>query len=366
MRKSRMLALTSLAVVLAVLILAAGVTDPAQAAGEKAIRWKMQISAPAGTPYMDCAVAFSQAVKESSGGRLLIKVSPGGAIVPSHEVTEAIRDGILDLANPNSAMDLGRIGPKVLLLGSSGFPAGPSPMEYLAWFYVGGGIDFANELYKDFNAVVIGVATPAPAELFAHCNKPMLQVEDLKGIKFRTMGLWAEILTQFGASVITVPGGEIYQSMERGVIDAFEYCGPGVDWKMGFHEVTKYIGAPGIHSPLSSNLVLINKKSWEKLPDDLKALLKREAIASSLTGYMTFAWGDSLGLAEYNKYGTKTFTLSPELQAKVAEASKKLCDKYAAEDPVFKKIYDHQADFIRKWRARELTVQPTASLFDVK
>jgi TRAP-type mannitol/chloroaromatic compound transport system substrate-binding protein len=230
-------------------------------AAEKPYKMKMQISAPAGTPYWDCALDFANAVKASSGERLIIDVKPGGAIVPSHEVTEAVKDGVLDIANPNSAMDLGRIGPKVLLLGSSGFPAGPSPLEYLAWAYIGGGLDFANELYKDYNCVIIGVATPAPAELFCHSNKPLSTKEDLKGIKFRTMGLWAEILEDFGASVITVPGGEIYQSMERGVIDAFEYCGPGVDFKMGFHEITKYIGVPGIHSPLSSNLVLVNTRA---------------------------------------------------------------------------------------------------------
>jgi len=364
MKRKKVFMLTVMAAFIGAVLLVAATGNAV--AAEKAYKMKMQISAPAGTPYWDCALDFANAVKGSSGGRLIIDVKPGGAIVPSHEVTEAVRDGVLDIANPNSAMDLGRIGPKVLLLGSSGFPAGPSPLEYLAWAYIGGGLDFANELYKDYNCVIIGVATPAPAELFCHSNKPLSTKEDLKGIKFRTMGLWAEILDDFGASVITVPGGEIYQSMERGVIDAFEYCGPGVDFKMGFHEITKYIGVPGIHSPLSSNLVLVNKRSWDKLPEDLKALLKREVLASSLMGYLTFAWGDALGTEKYKQYGTKTFTLSDELQKQVAEASKNLCDKYAAKDPMFKKIYEHQREFIKNWRATANVVQPTISLFDME
>jgi TRAP-type mannitol/chloroaromatic compound transport system substrate-binding protein len=334
-------------------------------AAEKVYKFKMQISAPSGTPYWDCALDFAKAVKESSGGRIIIDVKPGGGIVPAHEVTDAVRDGVLDIANPNSAMDLGRIGPKVLLLGSSGFPAGPTFLEYVAWMYKGGGLEIANELYKGYNAVVLGVATPTPAELFCHSNKPLATVADLKGTKFRTMGLWAEILQSFGCSVITVSGGEIYQAQERGVIDAFEYCGPGVDWKMGFHEVTKYIGVPGIHSPLSSNLVLVYKKSWEKLPDDLKALLKREVYASTLTGYLTFAMDDVSGWAEYEKHGTKKSTVSPELQKQVAEASKKLCDKYSAKDPMFKKIYEHQREFIKKWRATFQVLNPSTSLFDM-
>jgi TRAP-type mannitol/chloroaromatic compound transport system substrate-binding protein len=210
------------------------------------------------------------------------------------------------------------------------------------------------------------VATPAPAELFCHSSKPLQSIDDLKGIKFRTMGLWAEILDQFGSSVITVPGGEIYQSMERGVIDAFEYCGPGLDWKMGFHEVAKYMGVPGIHSPLSSNLVLVNKDSWEKLPDDLKSLVKSEVMASSLKGYMTFAYGDTKGMHEYTKFGTTITPLSEETQKKIAKASKDLCDKYSANDPGFKKIYEHQRDFIKKWRAWSQVVQPNISLFDME
>jgi len=364
MKGRKIFALSIAVAFIATMLFAVG-AGKAQAA-QKVYKLKMQISAPAGTPYWDCALDFSNAAKASSGGRLIIDVKPGGAIVPSHEVTEAVRDGVLDIANPNSAMDLGRIGPKVLLLGSSGFPAGPTPLEYLAWAYFGDGLKFANELYKDYNCVIIGVATPAPAELFCHSNKPLSTKEDLKGVKFRTMGLWAEILRDFQASVITVSGGEIYPAMERGVIDAFEYCGPGVDFKMGFHEITKYIGVPGIHSPLSSNLVLVNKRSWNKLPEDLKALLKREVVASALMGYLTFAWGDALGMEKYKGYGTKVSTVSDELQRQVAEASKNLCEKYAAQDPMFKEIYDNQKSFIKKWRGMSKVVQPSISLFDME
>jgi TRAP-type mannitol/chloroaromatic compound transport system substrate-binding protein len=83
-------------------------------------------------------------------------------------------------------------------------------------------------------------------------------------------------------------------------------------------------------------------------------------------GYLTFAWGDALGTEKYKQYGTKTFTLSDELQKQVAEASKNLCDKYAAKDPMFKKIYEHQREFIKNWRATANVVQPAISLFDME
>ncbi len=324
----------------------------------------MQISAAAGTPYMTCAQEFARRVKESSNNRLIIDVQAGGAIVPAHEVTDAINSGVLDIAAPNPSMDQGRFGTKVLLFGASGTTAGPNAMEYLGWFYKGDGMEMANELYKDFNAVVIGVASIAPAELFCHSDKPIDKIEDFKGLKFRTMGLWAEILKDMGASVVTVSGGEIYQAMEQGVVDAFEYCGPGVDWDMGFHEVAQCIGVPGIHSPLSSNLLIVNKTKWEELPADLQALLKSEALATSLNDYLEFSYGDVLGLQKYKDYGTETVVLSDELQKEISQRAKNLMEEYSQEDAEFKKIYDNQLDFIQKWIYREDALQPKYNIYN--
>jgi TRAP-type mannitol/chloroaromatic compound transport system substrate-binding protein len=330
----------------------------------KTYKLTMQISAAAGTPYMTCAQQFAQAVKESSGGRLIIDVQAGGAIVPAHEVTDAVKGGVLDIAAPNPSMDQGRLGAKALLFGASGTPGGPNAIEYLGWFYKGDGMTMANDLYKDFNAEVIGVVTAAPAELFCHSNKPITSLKDFQGLKFRTMGLWGEVMKSLGASVITVAGGEIYQAMERGVVDAFEYCGPGVDWDMGFHEVTKYIGVPGIHSPLSSNLLIVNKNKWDQLPDDLKELLKHEAMAASLRDYLEFSYADVNGLQKYKDYGTKIFVLPDDIQKEIAARAKAIMEKYAQEDAAFKKIYDNQLDFIKKWKNREDSLQPKYSLFN--
>jgi len=89
-------------------------------------------------------------------------------------------------------------------------------------------------------------------------------------------------------------------------------------------------------------------------------------VASALMGYLTFAWGDALGMEKYKGYGTKVSTVSDELQRQVAEASKNLCEKYAAQDPMFKEIYDNQKSFIKKWRGMSKVVQPSISLFDME
>jgi TRAP-type mannitol/chloroaromatic compound transport system substrate-binding protein len=200
-------------------------------------------------------------------------------------------------------------------------------------------------------------------ELFAHSNKKMETAEDLKGIKFRTAGLWAELLEQYGASVITISGAEIYQAAETGIIDAFEYCPPATNWPMGFHEITKYLTVPGIHSPACPNVFLANYDSWNELPNDLQQLLKDEIERHALSLLAMMKYQDAIAMEKYRDYGIEIVTVSPELQQDIARRSREWCDKMAAEDPLFKKVFENQQDFLRTLRA-QIEVEPKHSLFD--
>jgi len=331
---------------------------------EKTYKLVWQISAPSGTPYMTCANDLAQRIKEATSGRLTINVNAGNSITSSHEVTDAVRHGVLDCASPNPSMDLGRFGEKVLLLGASGFPAGPTAAEFLAWAYMGDGLKYANEIYNPYGCVVIGWVTASPPELFCHSNKPLKNIEDFKGVKFRTMGLWGDILKDLGASVVTVSGGEIYETMDRGVIDAFEYCGAGVDWASGFQEIGEYIGVPGIHSPLSSNVFIVNEQAWNDLPEDLQNVVKDEVRSASFLDYLKFGWEDALGYQKFLEYGTKVFTVSDEAQKEIAKRSYEKCLEYSKKDSKFKEIFENQRDFINKWKAIMDIQQPKYNIFE--
>lgn len=318
---------------------------------------------PSGLPATIEQVDMCKRVEAASGGRFIIKPHFSGEIVSPMDITEAVRDGILDMGMLSPVYDADYLGDVAYLLSGCGFPAGPKALEYSAWFYIGDGRKHVNEVYKDFG-YIIGFSYYSLAELFCHSNVKLETAADLEGIKFRTFGLWAELLAEgFGASVVTIPGAEIYAAAERGVFDAFEYSSPSADWPMGFHEIAKYIGVPGIHSPMSSYMVEVNKNAWGELPSDLQTLLEGEVQATGLNCFLRVSYEDGLAMEKFADYGIEFVTVSDELQQEIARLSKEWVEKAAAKDPVFKEIWESQRDFIKTFRGY-IEAQPKYSIFD--
>jgi TRAP-type mannitol/chloroaromatic compound transport system substrate-binding protein len=160
------------------------------------------------------------------------------------------------------------------------------------------------------------------------------------------MDLWQKL----GASVVLLPGGEVLPSLQRGLIDATEYLEASVDYTLGLHEVCKYRFGPPIH--MSNNIfqLLIKTKSWNALPDDLKAIVDRAAMAATFQGYADF-WQNTI---EYNKkieeYGTITTKLSKADQEKARKLGMEIINEKAAKDPYFKKVWESQKAFLEKYR----------------
>jgi TRAP-type mannitol/chloroaromatic compound transport system substrate-binding protein len=297
-----------------------------------------------------------------SGGRLDITVHPGNEIVPTYEQTEAVRDGILDMVHSDLGGDMALVGKKALLLGASGYPAGTTVWEDAAWFYYGDGFELARDVFKDYG-IVVGMLTEGQ-ELFCHSHKPLATAADWKGVKFRTIGLWAEVLGTFGASVVTISGGEVYQAAEKGVIDAFEYAGPTVNWPMGFHEIMEYVGVPGIHSPGASHPIQVNPEAWNKLPSDLQQILITAIEKQSYEWRTELLVTDSASLQLYRDYGTQIFTVSDELQAEIAKRSLDVTLKYADEEPGFKEIWENKKAFVKTYKEGQAATTLKYSIYD--
>lgn len=315
------------------------------------------------------ALALADDVEKASGGRLKLIVKGEGEIVGAFEVTEAVSDGVLDMAGNSPAFDIGHLGPVVFLFGSSGFPGGPVPIEYAVWFYQGGGKEIVNRVYQDkgFNVNIIGLVSMFPAEMFGHYKKEIKSMDDFKGMKYRTVGPWAEILETFGASVVSLPGAEVYEAAQRGVIDAFEYGGPSVNWPMGFHEIMPYAGFPGIHSPEMVYQAMLNMDAWNKLPGDLQNLLRVAVEAHTFQDYAMASTLDAEAIQKYKEYGTKIFYLPDDVQEAIVERSRELVDRHIAEDPLYAEVWDQQYKFIRMWKERADLQEPTrASLYTTK
>ena len=310
------------------------------------LAWQ-DISPPGASMYIVLDRLCNQ-ILAASGGRLDITLYSEGELTPRHETTPAVQSGAIDLATNSSPMDLGRMGNVMYLMGSSGLPAGPSTRELIAWVYQGGGLEIMNEVYQDWG-YILGTQ-PGAAELFCHSNKKLEKAADFKGLKFRTLGLWAEILETYGVSVVMIPGGELYQAVERGVLDAFELGPPSYNWPHGFQEILKCVGVPGIQSPGFCNNVLINKGAYDGLPSDLQNLLKDEILGMALYGQLYLAEADAAAMENYRDYGTQIVTVSDELQQDIAAKSRAALEGYTADDPQFAEVWEQQKAFFKMWR----------------
>jgi len=187
--------------------------EPAQPEG-KVYKLAWQDISPPGAAIYKILEEMADRIRVSSGGRLDITLYSEGEITPRDETTPAVRDRAVDIATNAPSMDLNRMGPVMYLMGGSGTPAGPPTADILAWIRQGGGLEIMRDVYQDWG-YVLG-ADPGAAELFCHSNKPLDEAKDFEGLKFRTLGVWGEILAEYGASVVQIPGGELYQAVERG------------------------------------------------------------------------------------------------------------------------------------------------------
>jgi TRAP-type mannitol/chloroaromatic compound transport system substrate-binding protein len=324
-----------------------------------------QIFHPSGSTYHKSVVSVTDRIEAASGGRISIRVHGGGEIVGAGKEIEACRDGVIDMGQ-YGVICTGILGPVSYLIDPSGLPGGAHPIDLIAWYYAGDGEKLSQKVLDELNlnSVWVGIH-PDPAELFCHSNVKLESGEDFKGTKFRTFGMWGEVLKEeYGASVISLAGDEIYEAAQRGLIDAFEYCPPSTNWPMGFHEITKYVGVPGIHSPSCSGNFAINKDTWNKLPSDLQALIKDEFAAFAAYDFMECWYLDGEAMRNYEEYGTEIVELSDEFQQEIAQKGKEFCEKFAAEDPLFKEVYENQKVFFKTFRSASELVQPKYCLFD--
>ena len=309
---------------------------------QEVIEWRMQSSWASGLEIQRQADHFAEKVNEMSGGRLQITSLPSGSVVEGLEVFDATENGVIDVGYTASFY---WVGNEPVAPFFAAVPAGLTATEYIMWLYHGDGLELWQELYEDYNFGYVAPAGLNSTEIFAWSNTPIDSLDDFNGLKFRTVGYWGEILTELGASVVTLAGSEIYGALERGVIDAAEFANPESDYVSGMHEVAEYAYVPGIHQPTSLMEMFINKDSWEALPADLQAIVEEAAKATTLEGLGNTLVKDSEALKNLEEYGTKIERLSPEIMQEIANLAHELYEEKSAEDPFFKKVYESQMEY---------------------
>jgi len=335
-----------------VIVIVLGFGSPAFA---KKISWKMATSWPAGILNQRLCDMFAKEVLDMSGGRLEIKVYPGGKLIGALEVFDAVRMGTIDIASSTPAYWIGKTEAADFFR-SCVF--GMEAIERLAWMYEGEGMELYHEMYSKFGfgaAFPMGILWP---EGLAWSNKPIRSMDDFKGLKFRTSGYWGEILAEAGASVVMLPGGEVYEALQRKVIDAAEFATPGIDRILAFFEITDHMLVPGVHQPSSMMDIIINKKSWENLPADLKAIVKNAAMAITLRSLTIGLVDDTEALEFFKEKGLNIEYLDPEIQRSLRARAYALMEKKGAKDPFIKRIWESQRKFQEKVRLHKELMTP--------
>ena len=276
---------------------------------KKTYLWRMVTSWPPGLPILQTgAERFARRVEELSGGRLRIQVYAGGELVPPLGVFDAVSQGTVECGSSAAYYWAGR---EPACQWFAAVPFGFNAQGINTWMYSGGGLKLWEETYAPFNLVPRPMGNTG-VQMGGWFNKKINVTSDFKGLKMRIPGLGGKVLSKAGATVVLLAGGEIYTSLERGVIDATEWVGPLHDLRMGFYQAAKYYYYPGWHEPGTCMELTINKKKYEALPRELQMAIDFAA-------------------AECN-----TWILS-EFEAKNGEALQTLVNKYKVQLKCFPK-----------------------------
>jgi TRAP-type mannitol/chloroaromatic compound transport system substrate-binding protein len=327
---------------------AAAIGFPMVARAQSPIVIKMQGSWGSADIFNEMAQEYVKRVNEMSGGRLRIDYLLAGAVVKPFEVMDAVSKGVLDGGHTVPVYWYGKS--KVASLFGSGPINGCDAQQTLAWIYRGGGLQLYHELLGKLGLNVVGFfAMPMPTQPLGWFKKPVKSSADLKGLKYRTVGLSADLNQQMGLRVTQLPGGEIIPALEKGVIDAFEYNNPTSDMRFGAHDVVNNYMMGSFHQAMEFFEIIFNKKKWESIPKDLQAILQYGVEASSSSNFWTAMDNYSRDLQLLmNKHKVNVIRTPKSIFQDQLKAWDVVTKKLEAEDPFFKKVVASQKEWAKR------------------
>jgi TRAP-type mannitol/chloroaromatic compound transport system substrate-binding protein len=260
---------------------AAGAVAMPQVSRAQTVTWKYQSTWPAKDIFHEFAIDYANKVNEMSGGRLKLEVLPAGAVVGALQMQDAVLAGALDGGHGVCAYWYGKHRAYSLFGTPPSF--GWDAHGFLGWFYHGGGEALYKELVNNILKLdLVGyLYFPMPTQPLGWFKKEVKSPDDLKNIKYRTVGLSADLFRELGAAVTILGGGDIVPAMDRGLLDAAEFNNPSSDSLLGFADVSKFYMLQSYHQAAESFEVIFNKTKVERLPKELQAILRYAAFAAT-------------------------------------------------------------------------------------
>ncbi|MEJ2174589.1 MAG: TRAP transporter substrate-binding protein [bacterium] len=316
---------------------AATVSAPAISQGVKQL--KMVTTWPKNFPGLGTgAERLAARINTMSGGSLEVKVYAAGELVPAFQAFDAVSQGKAEMSHSVSYYWQGK-SPAFNFFAA--VPYGFTADEHYAWMLWGDGLKLYTELCDQFGVVPFMRASTG-VQMGGWYRKEMSSLEDFKGLKFRMPGLGGEVLRKLGATVVNLPGGEIFPALQAGTIDGTEWVGPFNDLAFGFYKVAKFYYWPGFHEPNTTGEVLVNKKVWAGLSKQHQEIIRVAVQAESTLEFAEFTYksADSLDVL-LKKHGVQLRQFSPEMLKGFYDASQEVVAEIGNKDPFTKKVYEN-------------------------
>jgi len=310
---------------------------------EKIFHWRLVTTWPKNFPGMGMAPEhMADLIREMSNGRLDIKVYGAGEIVPAMEIFEAVSQGTVQMGHGSAYYWRGSVPAAQFF---TAVPFGLTAQEMNGWLLHGGGLALWEELYARYDLVPIPGGNTG-VQMAGWFNKEINSLADLQGVKMRIPGLGGEVFEAAGGTAVTIPGGEIFTSLQTGVIDAAEWVGPFNDLVIGFHQVAKYYYYPGWQEPGPNLELIVNKQVWETLPADLQAILRTATLAVSNDVLAEYTTRNNEALKELvEQHGVKVRRLPADVLAQLKLISDEKVAELVGDDELSMRIYRSYENF---------------------
>ena len=314
-----------------------------QSAHAQEFEWSMATPWSGGHWLEVGAKGFAELVREYTDGRVDITVYQADTVGSALKVTETVRNGVAEVGHNWPSYDYGVDKTGVIF---GGWAGGLNPQEYMMWLYNAGGAELWREWRLETSDVVAIPCGVLETEVFLHSHKAVRTLEDYQGMKVRTSGAWAEIASELGASTVTMSGSEVFNALERKIVDGIEWGGPGINSTAGFDKVAEYIITPGIHAPGGAHECIFNRAAWDKLSDRDKRMIEAAGKQMVLNTFLAYAEDDLEGYEKLMEGGDNTLVeLDSSFIEAAEDASNAWAEKQAAENDWFERAYKHQRDF---------------------